>query len=174
MQSAGTVSAKRRVRGIMRDTDSITPQENEPELSVFKLDKSGLEQALGTLEAQVMEAVWDAADHVSVDDVRARLQEQGKESAYTTIMTTMSRLYDKGLLSREQRGRAYFYLPTLSRGELDRNVTRRVIDGLLSSLAEPAISYFVEAVGDEHPERLDMLADVIEEHRRRRGSLTES
>ena len=67
----------------------------EPDLSVFKLDRSGLEQALGTLEAQVMESVWDASVPVSVEDVRERLEEQGMESAYTTIMTTLSRLYDR-------------------------------------------------------------------------------
>ncbi len=163
-----------RVRNAMSDTGGSIPNNTEPDLSVFKLDKSGLEQALGTLEAQVMEAVWDAPEPVAVEDVRATLEDQGKESAYTTIMTTMSRLHDKGLLEREQRGRAYYYWPALSRGELGRSVTRRVIDGLLSSFAEPAISYFVEAVGDEDPERLDMLAEVIEEHRRRRRGAPES
>lgn len=145
-----------------------TPNPEEPELSVFKLDKSGLEQALGTLETQVMEAIWDAAEPVAVEDVRAKLEAQGKESAYTTIMTTMSRLFDKGLLQREQRGRAYYYWPALSRSELDRSVTRRVIDGLLASFTEPAISYFVEAVRDGHPEQFDQLAQIIDEHRRRR------
>ncbi len=148
--------------------------DHEPDLSVFKLDRSGLEQALGTLEAQVMEAIWDAGERVSVEDVRAALEEQGKEAAYTTIMTTMSRLHEKGLLEREQQGRAYFYWPALTRGELGRNVTRRVIDGLLSSFAEPAISYFVEAMGDSSPDRLDDLADLVDEHRRRRRSDRES
>lgn len=147
--------------------------EREPDLSVFKLDRSGLEQALGELEAQVMEAVWDAPEAVSVEEVRSSLEDQGKEAAYTTIMTTMSRLHDKGLLEREQRGRAYYYWPTLSRGELGQNVTRRVIDGLLSSFADPAISYFVEAMGDQDPDQLDELADVIEEHRRRRRGASE-
>lgn len=150
-----------------------TPKPEEPDLSVFKLDKSGLEQALGTLETQVMEAIWDAAEPVAVEDVRAKLEAQGKESAYTTIMTTMSRLFDKGLLQREQRGRAYYYWPTLSRSELDRSVTRRVIDGLLASFTEPAISYFVEAVRDGHPEQFDQLAQIIDEHRRRRESPAE-
>jgi len=58
----------------MRDN---TPEQNEPDLSVFKLDKSGLEQALGTLEAQVMEAIWDASDPIAVEDVRAALEDQG-------------------------------------------------------------------------------------------------
>ncbi|MGD9497495.1 MAG: BlaI/MecI/CopY family transcriptional regulator [Armatimonadota bacterium] len=148
-------------------------QQPEPDLSVFKLDRSGLEQALGTLEAQVMQVIWDAPGPVAVEDVRARLEEQGKESAYTTIMTTMSRLFDKGLLHREQRGRAYFYWPALSRAELGDSVTRRVIDGLLASFAEPAISYFVQAVGTEHPEQLDTLARMIEDHRRRKGGAAE-
>ncbi|MFP4249855.1 MAG: BlaI/MecI/CopY family transcriptional regulator [Armatimonadota bacterium] len=152
----------------MSDSKRSRDRDGEPDLSVFKLDKRGIEQALGQLEAQVMEAVWDAGEPVCVEDVRSRLEEQGKDAAYTTIMTTMSRLHDKDLLDREQRGRAYYYVPALSRSELSDNVTRRVIDGLLSSFAEPAISYFVEAVGDEDPDRLDMLADVIEEHRRRR------
>jgi predicted transcriptional regulator len=154
----------------MSDSERSTRRDGDPDLSVFKLDKRGIEQALGELEAQVMEAVWDHGESVSVEDVRSRLEEQGKDAAYTTIMTTMSRLHDKDLLEREQRGRAYYYWPALSRHELSQNVTRRVIDGLLSSFAEPAISYFVEAMGDEDPDRLEMLADVIEEHRRRRGS----
>ncbi len=146
----------------------------QPDLSVFKLDKRGIEQALGELEAQVMEVIWDASESVCVEDVRSALEDQGKDAAYTTIMTTMSRLHDKGLLEREQRGRAYYYWPTLSRSELSDNVTRRVIDGLLSSFAEPAISYFVEAVGDESPEQLDALAELIDEHRRRRGDAPKS
>jgi len=157
----------------MKPTPEMTPNNEEPDLSVFKLDKSGLEQALGTLEAQVMEVIWDASEPVAVEDVRSALEVQGKESAYTTIMTTMSRLFDKGLLEREQRGRAYFYWPALSRSELYRSVTRRVIDGLLASFTEPAISYFVEAVRDGHPEQLDQLAEIIDEHRRRRGGPAE-
>lgn len=141
----------------------------QPDLSVFKLDKRGLEQALGELEAQVMEAVWSAGDHVCVEDVRATLEQHGKDAAYTTVMTTMSRLHDKGLLDREQRGRAYYYWPALSRNELDQSLSRRVIDGLLSNFAEPAISYFIEAVSDEDPERLEALAEIIDEHRRRGG-----
>ena len=152
----------------MSGTERTLRGEGEPDLSVFKLDRVGIEQALGTLEAQVMEAVWDAPGPVCVEDVRARLEEQGKEAAYTTIMTTLSRLFDKDLLVREQRGRAYYYQAALSRGELGQSVTRRVIDGLLNSIAEPAISYIEEAVGARAPDRLEKLDDVIEEHRRRR------
>ena len=139
----------------------------QPELAVFRPDKEGLEQALGTLEAQVMEAVWDAGKPVAVEDVRAMLEARGKESAYTTIMTTMSRLYDKGLLERQLEGRAYHYTAALSRSELGSNLTRRVIDALLNSFAEPAMAYFVEALSDEDPDRLDTLAEMINQRRKR-------
>lgn len=150
------------------DSDENRSQEPDPELPVFRPNKRGLEQALGELEAQVMEAVWDAAGDVCVEDVRRALEAQGKESAYTTVMTTMSRLHEKGLLQRRMSGRAYYYSPALSRRELGRSVTRRVIDGLLGSFAEPAMSYFVEALSDEDPARLDALAEMIEKRRGRR------
>jgi predicted transcriptional regulator len=150
------------------DKDRKRAQEASPELPVFRPDKRGLEQALGELEAQVMEAIWDSGGDVCVEDVRRALETQGKESAYTTVMTTMSRLHEKGLLHRSMRGRAYYYSPALSRRELGRSVTRRVIDGLLGSFAEPAMSYFVEALSDEDPDRLDALAEMIEKQRTRR------
>ena len=114
--------------------------EEEPELAVFRPDREGLEQALGTLEAQVMEAVWDHDGPAAVDDVRSALEVGGKESAYTTIMTTMSRLFDKGLLERELEGRAYHYTAALTRSELGSSVSRRVVDALMGSFAEPAMA----------------------------------
>ncbi len=138
---------------------------DQPDLAVFRPGKEGLEQALGTLEAQVMEAVWDADGPAAVEDVRAALEANGKESAYTTVMTTMSRLFDKGLLKRELHGRAYHYSPALTRTELGSSVTRRVLDALLGSFAEPAMAYFVEALGDEDPDRLETLAEMIKQRR---------
>ncbi len=144
--------------------------EEEPELAVFRPDREGLEQALGTLEAQVMEAVWDHDGPAAVEDVRAALEDSGKESAYTTIMTTMSRLFDKGLLERQLEGRAYHYTPALTRSELGSSVTRRVVDALMGSFAEPAMAYFVEALSDEDPDRLDTLAELIRERREQADS----
>ena len=99
---------------------------------------------------------------VDVDDVREALSASGKEAAYTTIMTTLSRLYSKGLLAREQHGKAYYYSPRVSRRELTSGMTKQVIDSLLTTFAEPAMAYFVEALGADHPEKLDALADLIQ------------
>lgn len=131
-------------------------------ISVFRPRAEGLEQMLGALEAQVMEAVWESPDPICVDDVRRTLAGHGKNAAYTTIMTTLARLYNKGLLSREMQGKAYYYAAAVSRRELGSNVTRQVIDGLLSTFAEPAMSYFVDALGEDDPGKLDLLASLID------------
>lgn len=134
-------------------------------LPVFRPGKKGLQKTLGSLETRVMDVIWDAEEAVSVEKVRSELEERGKKSAYTTIMTTMSRLFKKGLLQREMRGKAYYYTPAVSRQELDTSVSRQVVDALLATFAEPAMSYFVEALSESDPEKLDSLAEMIDEKR---------
>ncbi len=141
-------------------------RDDAPKVPVYRPGEKGLEQTLGALEAQVMNAVWDARGSVSVEQVRHALSEAGKDVAYTTVMTTMSRLYKKGLLGREMQGKAYYYTAAVSRRELDTSVIKHVIDGLLSTFAEPAMSYFVEALSESDPAKLESLAEIIEEKRK--------
>jgi predicted transcriptional regulator len=143
--------------------------ETPPNLPVFRPGSEGLEKMLGKLEAQVMEAVWEAPGPVCVDDVREALSAGGKEAAYTTIMTTLSRLFSKGLLARVQQGKAYFYTARVTRRELTSGVTKQVIDSLLTTFAEPAMAYFVEALGEDDPGKLDALAAMIERQKKARG-----
>jgi predicted transcriptional regulator len=140
----------------------------QPHLPVFRPGGEGLEKMLGRLEAQVMEAVWEAQDAVCVEDVREALASGGKDAAYTTIMTTLSRLFSKGLLAREQHGKAYYYTPRVSRRELTSGVTKQVIDSLLTTFAEPAMAYFVEALGEDDPGKLDALVEMIERQKKAR------
>jgi predicted transcriptional regulator len=64
----------------------------------------------GPLENEVMEAVWRAGEPVAVRDVVGKLNEQRVDPlAYTTVMTVMSRLADKEVLSRRKVGRGYLY-----------------------------------------------------------------
>lgn len=57
-----------------------------------------------------MQVIWDARGPVTVRDVLARLNRQRSQAlAYTTVMTVMSRLAEKGILSRRQEGRGYLY-----------------------------------------------------------------
>lgn len=81
---------------------------------------------LGSLEARVMESMWELADG-NVRDVLNRLNAaNGEDLAYNTVMTVMARLADKRLLRRERDGRAYRYEPAVDRqGLFERQVAIR-------------------------------------------------
>lgn len=71
-------------------------------------------RAMGALEEEVMAYLWSADCAASPAEVH---QAVAPELAYTTIMTILTRLYEKGRLSRGQRGRAYTYEPVSSEAE---------------------------------------------------------
>jgi len=70
----------------------------------------------GELEAMVMEVLWDSAEPLTPGDVRERLAER-RALAYTTVMTVLVRLCDKGMAERGPAGRAYAYRACRSREE---------------------------------------------------------
>ncbi|MDQ3216300.1 MAG: BlaI/MecI/CopY family transcriptional regulator, partial [Actinomycetota bacterium] len=80
----------------------MTPRKNQP-----------LAAVLGPLEAEVMEVVWDRPE-VTVRDVYAVLSDR-RHIAYTTVMTTMGRLAEKGLLCRTESHPAHRFRPRVSR-----------------------------------------------------------
>lgn len=93
-----------------------------------------------------METVWRLGE-TTVRDVHAELA-QHRDIAYTTVMTTMARLASKGLLERDTTDLAHRYLPSLSREEYARSTVTSVVDWLIDSFPEPALSYFVKVIDD--------------------------
>jgi predicted transcriptional regulator len=95
---------------------------------------------LGALEAEVMALVWDRGDWVTVNDIRPALA--GRSRAYTTVMTIVTRLCDKGLLERRRQGRGFAYRPALTREEL----AARTLHDVLASTDDPhaVLAHFVE------------------------------
>ncbi len=108
-----------------------------------------LEKVLGPLEAEVMRGVWQAEGPVSVRQVVERLNgARSQPLAYTTVMTVMSRLAEKGVLSRRREGRSYLYEATVedAAGIAVRNVMR--------DFGDAAMAHFVdEARGDPRSRR---------------------
>src|SRR5690242_3909037 len=98
---------------------------------------------MGRLEITVMEILWAAGGESSVHDVVGRL---GRPLAYTTVMTTLDRLYKKGLLERRKVERAFLYAPRWSRAEWERKRAGELLAGLPGELL---ISCLVDAVGDQ-------------------------
>ena len=119
--------------------------------------------ALGHLERQVLEETWRRGE-TSVRDIYLTFNEK---IAYTTVMTTLDRLYKKRLLSRRKDGRAFIYSPRVTRAEFEQGIAEDVIDGLLgsSSGVEPVLACIVDAVSEHDRELLDELDRLIKEKR---------
>lgn len=121
----------------------------------------------GHLETRVMELLWEHGESV-VQGVVDRLE---RPLAYTTVMTTMDRLYKKGVLCRRKTARAYLYAPRWSRTEWEQKRAGEFVAGFLSGPApqgELLLSCLVEAVG-KHDESL--LHDLEERIRLKRKEL---
>ena len=130
--------------------------------------KDTLQTAFGALEREVLAILW-AEGNLAVRDVQARLC---REAAYTTVMTTLDRLYKKGVLSRVQSGRAFVYSATVTREQLQASIASSVLTGLLQGRGEatmPLFSNLVDTVGaqDGGADLLKNLEAMVREKRRR-------
>ncbi|MGQ9482926.1 BlaI/MecI/CopY family transcriptional regulator [Chloroflexus sp.] len=125
----------------------------------FSPTKDGLVKVLGPLETEIMQILWQEGPS-TVKKVHRKLAQQ-RDIAYTTVMTTMSRLADKGVLNRERDGLAYVYTPVISEDEFVNLVVRQVLDGLLDDYSDTAISYMVDYLAKNNPAELRRLQREI-------------
>jgi predicted transcriptional regulator len=119
---------------------------------------------LGPLEQRLLDALWAKGSAT----VRELVENGYEDLAYTTVMTTLDRLYKKNVLMREEEGRAYRYTPRLSREELHCEVAGQAFRQLLD--ASPAstlpLSFLVEILGERDAQLLDDLRKLVEKKRR--------
>lgn len=122
-------------------------------------------EMMGHLESDVMEILW-ARGESSVHDV---VEELARPLAYTTVMTTLDRLYKKGLLARRKAERAFVYMPRQSREEWERKRADEFLAGFLAGpgpSGDLLISCLVDAVGQQDAALLDELERRIRAKRR--------
>lgn len=120
---------------------------------------------LGKLERAAMDEAWRCGE-VSA---RTLFQLFDGRMAYTTLMTTLDRLYKKGLLERRKDRRAFLYAPRVSPEEFERGIAEDVIDVLLGRAAgsvEPVLACIVEALSAHDRDLLDELDRLVKEKRR--------
>lgn len=120
---------------------------------------------LGPLEAGVMDVLWEHGE-ANVHQVMPLL---ARPLAYTTVMTTLDRLYKKGLLERRKEERAFLYSPRFTRLEWERKRAGDFLSGFLErpqASGELLISCLVDAVGKHDEALLDELERKIRERRK--------
>ena len=119
-------------------------------------------------EWEIMQAVWELDQDVSVREVLERLYPDG-EKAYTTVQTVMNTLERKQMLTRRKTGLVNFYRPTRGRDEVSRSemssLVSRMFGGSVPALANSLMS--LDDVG------LDELAEIRRLLRRRERELKE-
>jgi len=131
----------------------------------FKSSRQMLDDRLGALEREVLSLVWERGDN-TVRDVCERLE---ATVAYTTVMTTMDRLFKKRLLSRHKVGRAFVYRAAVTREELESAIAGELVQTLLQADGSeplPILSSLVDAVSDRDRALLDELERLVREKRR--------
>ncbi|GAA4053861.1 BlaI/MecI/CopY family transcriptional regulator [Nonomuraea soli] len=115
-----------------------------------------LAKVLGPLEAEIMRVLWAADGALTVRQVLGALN-SGREPtlAYTTVMTVMSRLADKGILSREPLGRGFAYQAALP------DAAAIAVRNVLRDFGDAAIARFVDQV-DADPSARERLRRLLE------------
>ena len=122
---------------------------------------------LGPLEQRTLDALWAKGSAT----VRELIEYVYQDLAYTTVMTTLDRMFKKGLLTRSEEGRAFRYAPRFSREELHQEAAGHALRQLLD--ASPAstlpLSFLVEILGERDAQLLDDLRKLVESKRRELG-----
>lgn len=112
----------------------------------FRFNQIGLRKFLGDLECEIMELVWKKANPtVTVRDIYENLRQQ-RQIAYTTVMTTMVRLSEKGLLRViDKAGLANLYAPAETRQQFIKNAVDRVLSIFMKEFPDESVTFFSKA-----------------------------
>ncbi len=122
----------------------------------FSPMQDGLVKVLGPLETEIMELLWQEQQG-TVKKIHRVLQER-RDIAYTTVMTTMSRLAEKGILQRTRDGLAYIYRPAITETEFIQMFVQQVLDGLLDDFTDITLNYVLDYLARNDPTQLKLLS----------------
>jgi predicted transcriptional regulator len=125
-----------------------------------------LQPVQGELQTQVMAAVW-RLERATVDDVRRALPPRHR-GAYTTIQTTLQRLYERGLLTRTKEGHAFVYNPALTEGEYLSLSIEHTLAGASREARHTALAQLIGGLREEDLDDVQRRARAIDRSRRKR------
>ena len=111
---------------------------------------------LTPLELDIMKAVWDRPP-VTVKEVQEAIRPRRK-LAYTTVMTLMHRLFNKGFLTRKLQDRAHLYEPAVAYAEVRDAEVDRVIQNFFAGSREDLIGFLGGEQSDDHPARSKIIS----------------
>ncbi len=116
---------------------------------------------MGSLELEVMGFMWQAGE-ATVRQVAGAINRR-RPIAYTTVMTVMGHLVDKGLLARTLEGKRYRYLVVRGRDEFLRETSRSMARSLVEDFGDLAIAGFLGEINQVDADRLKQLRNLVQE-----------
>lgn len=126
---------------------------------IDQIDSSAPSLSLGELEARVLATLWDTGE-LSTPEVFQRVGKP-RNLAYTTILTVLQRLYRKGLVSRQDKGKAHAYRAALSREQFAER-RGEVLASAMVGLGNAGLSAFLAEANRLDPDFLAMLRRQLE------------
>lgn len=124
------------------------------------------QKPLGELESAILAVLWDSAAKLSVRKVHECIEHE-QVLAYTTVMTVLDRLFDKGLVAREKDGRAFAYWPVLTREAYLGGRAAHMLTELEVPVQRDVLMAFLDSAEHADPAVLDELSALIQARRKR-------
>ena len=126
----------------------MTEDKKKPDVSQYNIEGKALEAFLGPLESNIMESIWSSKKTpITVREIYEALKKT-KDIAYTTVMSTMDRLFEKHLLDRKiEKGRGglyYVYWPVLEKHNFQKSAVREVLSSLIDNFGEVVANCLVD------------------------------
>lgn len=122
-------------------------------------DERATNHLLGDLESAIMRLMWEKQE-ATVREIATSLKQQGRDLAYTTVMTVMGRLVVKDLLTRELTGKTHIYRAAMTEDDFTRSVAARRVQALVDEFGDLAIAHFLRTVNELTPERQEELERI--------------
>lgn len=107
-------------------------------------EKTGVRAPLGDLELEVMRHVWACGEAGCLGAEVQEVLNQKRPTALTTVLTTLDRLRDKGILAREREGKAYRYRAALSEEALQQRIVEGILGDLIAQFPKAVAAYFAQ------------------------------
>lgn len=125
-----------------------------------------LQPVQGELQSQVMAVLW-RLERATVEDVRRALPPRHR-GAYTTVQTTLQRLFDRGLLKRTKQGHAFLYTPTLTEGDYVSLSVEHAFAGASREARHAALARLIGGLREDEFSEIQSRARAIDGTRRQR------
>lgn len=119
-------------------------ERNVPRRATFRPARTGVAAPLGELEAEVMRHIWAGGESGRLaSDLLVAMQPE-RAIALTTLLTTLDRLHDKGILRRTKEGKAYRFQAAVTEAQLNERIVAGVLDGLIARFPDAVATYFAQ------------------------------